>query len=489
MNADQLLANGNRLGAEASKQTGIPFTPTTITPSVKTGQPLDASMLGATTPLKVPEAQAQSTVSSGIGGMASSIAETTGKALTDSVNADKVAKEQELKSSKNALQSVFDQYLSTSGSRQAEEEKAQIAQKAQATSDARAEAQTASNNIIASQRAQENELKALQNIGLTDVQKGQRTQEISRQYAREQADLSLISLVANSKLNNANFDLATAQSIVDKKIENQLEPLRLQMDFAKTFYQENRDAFSKSEDRAFQAKADEAKRAFDTEKENLDRIASLQLEAAKNGAPSSVIRAIGSAKTFDEAISKTGGYASDPLDRKFKQAQLDNLYSQITERNNSDGGVQTITGKPQNASQASANGYADRVAEADVIISTLGGDFTGSLAIGGKLPNVLQGGDRQAYEQAKRNFVNAVLRRESGAAISPTEFDSAQKQYFPQAGDKADVVAQKENSRNTAINNLYREANVARPVLPGQIIESGGKKYRVESDGETLTEL
>ena len=179
----------------------------------------------------------------------------------------------------------------------------------------------------------------------------------------------------------------------------------------------------------------------------------------------------------------------DQLDLQIKKANLANIYSQIEERKNQGGGVETLTGKPQTASQSSANGYADRVNEADVTITTLGNKFIGSMARGGWLPNFLQTGDRQAYEQAKRNFVTAILRRESGAAISPTEFDTAEKQYFPQAGDKATTVIQKVNARNTAINNLYREANVNRPVLPGQIIESEGKKYRVDIDWETLIPL
>jgi hypothetical protein len=33
----------------------------------------------------------------------------------------------------------------------------------------------------------------------------------------------------------------------------------------------------------------------------------------------------------------------------------------------------------------------------------------------------------QQQEQAERNFINAVLRKESGAAIAPSEFMSAQK--------------------------------------------------------------
>lgn len=39
--------------------------------------------------------------------------------------------------------------------------------------------------------------------------------------------------------------------------------------------------------------------------------------------------------------------------------------------------------------------------------------------------------DRQQFEQAQRNFINSVLRQESGAAIADSEFENAKKQYFP----------------------------------------------------------
>lgn len=184
---------------------------------------------------------------------------------------------------------------------------------------------------------------------------------------------------------------------------------------------------------------------------------------------------------------------SDRLDMQYKKAQISNIYSQINERKNVASGQTgqkvTLTGRPQNASQAAANGYADRLAEANVVISNIGGKFTGRFDYGGSMPNTLQSGNRQSYEQSKRNFVTAILRRESGAAISPSEFDTAEKQYFPQAGDKKSTVAQKEKGRNTAINNIYREANVLRPVLPGQTIEADGKTYKVGMDGETLEEI
>ncbi len=50
-------------------------------------------------------------------------------------------------------------------------------------------------------------------------------------------------------------------------------------------------------------------------------------------------------------------------------------------------------------------------------------------------------------EQAQRDFINATLRRESGAAIADSEFENAQKQYFPQLGDTKEVVKQKQRNR------------------------------------------
>jgi hypothetical protein len=67
----------------------------------------------------------------------------------------------------------------------------------------------------------------------------------------------------------------------------------------------------------------------------------------------------------------------------------------------------------------------------------------------------------QKAEQAQRDFVNAILRQESGAVISDTEFDNARKQYFPQPGDGAEVVAQKAKNRKTAIEGLKRNAGSA----------------------------
>ncbi len=69
-------------------------------------------------------------------------------------------------------------------------------------------------------------------------------------------------------------------------------------------------------------------------------------------------------------------------------------------------------------------------------------------------------------KQAERNFINAVLRRESGAAIGKAEFENAELQYFPRAGDTAEVLAQKAQSRQQALEGLKAAAGTAWDKVP-----------------------
>ena len=62
------------------------------------------------------------------------------------------------------------------------------------------------------------------------------------------------------------------------------------------------------------------------------------------------------------------------------------------------------------------------------------------------------------YDQAKRDFVNALLRWESGAAIGPAEFKSADLQYFPQPGDTPDVIENKRRNRDVMIKVMQSVA-------------------------------
>ncbi len=81
------------------------------------------------------------------------------------------------------------------------------------------------------------------------------------------------------------------------------------------------------------------------------------------------------------------------------------------------------------------------------------------------------------FDQAKRNFINATLRRESGAVINPDEFKNAEQQYFPQPGDSADRLKQKRENRQVVSQSFKRAAGNAYQDPDELLKEAGvGKK-------------
>lgn len=151
------------------------------------------------------------------------------------------------------------------------------------------------------------------------------------------------------------------------------------------------------------------------------------------------------------------------------------------------GKVPTQAEKPLTESQANAGIYADRMREAEKVISSPESAQAGTswkqqgLASLPVVGNALISEDRGLFDQAKRDFVNAVLRKESGAAINQSEFDNAERQYFPQPGDTPKRLEQKRQNRETAITAISRAAGPhykpPAPVEPGVTIIDG---YRIK---------
>jgi hypothetical protein len=151
-------------------------------------------------------------------------------------------------------------------------------------------------------------------------------------------------------------------------------------------------------------------------------------------------------------------------------------------------GGQPLTGggKPLTEAQGNAVAFGARAIEANRIATDLekqGFRNTGAIrtAIGGiagmtpfvgeqleqgvrstfnVAPTFLGGTNeqQQQVEQARRNFVSAVLRKESGAAIGVDEYKNEERKYFPQAGDTAKVIEQKQKARELAIKALEAQA-------------------------------
>ena len=136
-------------------------------------------------------------------------------------------------------------------------------------------------------------------------------------------------------------------------------------------------------------------------------------------------------------------------------------------------------GKPMTEGQAKANLFGGRMVEAGKLLDDLEakGVFErgrikrtaegfgmavpligDEVAAGmGHLTNWTQSPEQQMAEQAQRDFVNAVLRRESGAVINPDEFTNAAMQYFPQPGDSPKVIEQKRRNRKVATTLMLQE--------------------------------
>jgi len=126
--------------------------------------------------------------------------------------------------------------------------------------------------------------------------------------------------------------------------------------------------------------------------------------------------------------------------------------------------------------QGKSAAFGARAEEADKVLAGLTGKYSPAAInsktsventplIGGILGSAankfaLNDSDQRA-EQAQRDFINAVLRQESGAAIGASEFDNARKQYFPQPGDGKGVIEQKSKNRKLAIQGLKKNAGRA----------------------------
>lgn len=120
--------------------------------------------------------------------------------------------------------------------------------------------------------------------------------------------------------------------------------------------------------------------------------------------------------------------------------------------------------------QGLAAGFANRIHTSNQVMDGLSdqGAVVPSLKdrIASKVPVIggyVQSNESQQLDQAQRDFINAQLRRESGAAIGDSEFDSARKQYFVQPGEErnAALVAQKAAARKQAEENMVQSAGNA----------------------------
>lgn len=114
-----------------------------------------------------------------------------------------------------------------------------------------------------------------------------------------------------------------------------------------------------------------------------------------------------------------------------------------------------------------AGGFARRarMAERDLgeLRTDVGTDVTDIFS--DYVPDMFKGEEKKLYEQAKNNFISAVLRKESGAAISDEEYARENAKYYPSVNDGPDVIKQKARAREQAMQNLEAEGARALPFI------------------------
>lgn len=136
------------------------------------------------------------------------------------------------------------------------------------------------------------------------------------------------------------------------------------------------------------------------------------------------------------------------------------------------------------STEYTARGFADKATQANASLQALiarGFDPAAiSTGFGALSPNLMKSSEVQQSEQALRQFVNAVLRRESGAAIPETELRNYRKQYWPETGDSQETLAQKTESRKLAIAGLETEGSRVPSALPAT---GGSPKPGTVEDG------
>ena len=131
------------------------------------------------------------------------------------------------------------------------------------------------------------------------------------------------------------------------------------------------------------------------------------------------------------------------------------------------------------------NGAVDNmeslISARDIDLSALGTQFQ----LKADIP-LLQSGAIQQFKQAMREFTEARLRKDSGAAIPPEEFRNDEKTYFPQPGDTKMTLEQKRKARLRALDALRVSSGNAYWDLFGENPIDFSQRQRAEELGKPV---
>ena len=155
-------------------------------------------------------------------------------------------------------------------------------------------------------------------------------------------------------------------------------------------------------------------------------------------------------------------------EREARQAELDAIRAQkdaLTLEQQKKANAVT-GGVDASVDQGKAAAFAKRAVSAMADYDKRGLDPDSMIGqnVSGILPNVaaaFSSDARNAQRSAEREFIAAILRYDSGAAIPPSEFDNAYQIYFPSSSAGPEEIAAKARARKTAVEGLMIGAGPA----------------------------
>ena len=153
--------------------------------------------------------------------------------------------------------------------------------------------------------------------------------------------------------------------------------------------------------------------------------------------------------------------------------------------------------KPLTEPQAKASAYLGQMKAAEDLLSSILKDQSkigeqADIRMAGSILNPLASPKAQQIGQAQNQWSEAFLRFKTGAAATPDEVKLNNATFFPQFGDKPEVVKQKERMRQQAANDMSVAAGKGSEkvgsVYAGEkkVVRTGkygGKKVVEYSDG------
>ena len=152
----------------------------------------------------------------------------------------------------------------------------------------------------------------------------------------------------------------------------------------------------------------------------------------------------------------------------------------------SQGGV----GGDMTESESNALMFGARMLTANQALDTLESEGTklGQM-IAGKIPvvgNYMLTPEGRQYQNAQKNFVAALLRKESGAVIGQDEIDDAIPIYFPVAGDDPQTIEMKRRNRQIVVNAMMQAGKTG---VAGQSKQASGQPKKIKGADGTIYEV